>query len=267
VIFALAGPLASIGDSAVPDGSGGADLMGSVSAVMSGYYSSEWSEMLLSNLRFLHLKWMLVLYQGKLFSIGAFFLLGVALGKWRVHECIAELDPALRRCVCIAGSFGLVGNFGLAILWSRLEPYPPSLLGLIANLLSSVAVPSLAVAMAAGLALLRVHEILRRPLSLFAAPGRLALTTYLSQTVVGLGLFYGIGFGMCGTISLTARLATALVVFGVQVVAARLWLRSFRYGPIEWAWRCFTYRRWLLLRRQANDQATAAGSLGWSRRD
>ncbi|MFQ5416378.1 MAG: DUF418 domain-containing protein [Myxococcota bacterium] len=77
----------------------------------------------------------------------------------------------------------------------------------------------------------------------------MALTTYLTQTAIGIGVFYGVGFGLRGTLSLTEGLAVALAVFSLQALAARHWLRWFRYGPVEWAWRCVTYGCVLPFRR------------------
>lgn len=260
----LAGSLASIGDSVAADGAGGIDVMGSVSAVMVGYYSSEWSEMLLSNARFLRIRWLLVLYDGRLFSISAFFLLGIALGKWRVHHELAARSVELQRLAWIAGTVGLAGNLALAVLWPIVPTYPPTPLGVWTNLLYSIAVPALALAMAAGVALCWTRGSGRRVLAWFGPPGRMALTTYLTQTAIGIGLFYGVGFGLRGTISLTEGLAIALVIFALQAVAARAWLRTFRYGPCEWAWRCFTYRRALPILR-ATSTRVAAPSLDSSR--
>jgi uncharacterized protein len=246
--FALAGPLASIGDSAVGDGAGGVGVTASISAVMAGYYSPEWSEMLLANARFLRIKWLFVLYEGRLFSIAGFFLLGAALGKLRLHERLAESADRLRRVVWLAGAVGLAGNVALALLWRFVEPYPPTEIGVFTNLVYAIAVPSLAVAMAAGISLLWLRGFARPVLAAFGPPGRMALTTYVSQTAIGLGLFYGVGFGARGTISLTQALFIAVGVFVLQSIAARYWLRAFRYGPLEWGWRCLTYGRWLPFR-------------------
>lgn len=247
--FAIAGSLAAIGDSTVGDGAGGVDINGSVSVVMAGYYSPDWAEMLWSNIRFLRLKWLLVIYEGKLLSIGAFFLLGVALGKWRVHARLVELEPQLGRIFRIGGAVGLLGNFGLALLWARVETYPPTAMTMWTNALLAIVVPLLTIAMAAGFALLSLRGRARLLLSILAAPGRMALTTYLSQTAIGIGLFYGVGFGLRGTFSLTLGIALAFAVFALQAWLASIWLRTHRYGPVEWVWRCTTYARWLELRR------------------
>ena len=71
----------------------------------------------------------------------------------------------------------------------------------------------------------------------------MALTTYLSQTAFGAGVFYGVGLGVRGPSPLTLDWVTARLVVGLQALFARYWPRPFRFGPIEWVWRCFTFER------------------------
>ena len=79
---------------------------------------------------------------------------------------------------------------------------------------------------------------LTRPL---AAVGRTALTNYLLQTVLCTTLFYGHGLGWFGSVDRTGQLGVAAAVWAAQLVASPLWLRRFRFGPVEWAWRWLTY--------------------------
>ncbi|WP_249124255.1 DUF418 domain-containing protein [Saccharopolyspora erythraea] len=46
-------------------------------------------------------------------------------------------------------------------------------------------------------------------------------------------------------------LVFSLGVIAVQVVWSRIWLAHFRYGPLEWAWRCVTWWQWQPLHKQA----------------
>lgn len=71
----------------------------------------------------------------------------------------------------------------------------------------------------------------------------MALTNYLLQSVAGVVLFYGIGFDLYGKVSLTVALAGCVAFFALQVVASRVWLSLAAFGPAEWVWRVFTYRR------------------------
>ena len=76
-----------------------------------------------------------------------------------------------------------------------------------------------------------------------AAVGRLALSTYLTQSLVMTTLAYGYGFGLYVTITHGQALGLAVALFAVQVPLAVLYARRFRFGPAEWLWRAGTYGR------------------------
>ena len=77
----------------------------------------------------------------------------------------------------------------------------------------------------------------------------MALTNYLTQSVVGIVMFYGVGFGWYGRVSLSMQLVGCLAFFALQMIVSRVWLAYAWYGPAEWVWRVFTYGRRLALWR------------------
>jgi uncharacterized protein len=81
-------------------------------------------------------------------------------------------------------------------------------------------------------------ERLLRPL---AATGRMALTTYLTQSVVCTLLFYNYGLGWYGRVGVSGCFLLTLILFACQMIASTLWLARFRFGPVEWVWRTITY--------------------------
>ncbi len=82
--------------------------------------------------------------------------------------------------------------------------------------------------------------------------GRMALTNYLSQTVIATTLFYYYGFGLFGKVDRAGQLAIVFGVFAVQLfVISPLWMAKFRFGPVEWLWRSFTYLSWQPMARAA----------------
>ncbi len=74
-----------------------------------------------------------------------------------------------------------------------------------------------------------------------AAVGRMALTNYLTHSIVCTTLFYGYGFGLFGTINRTGLAAIVLIIWVTQLLISPIWLRHFRFGPAEWLWRSLTY--------------------------
>jgi uncharacterized protein len=76
-----------------------------------------------------------------------------------------------------------------------------------------------------------------------AAVGRMALTNYLTHSIVCTTLFYGYGFGLYGTINRTGLAGIVLAIWIFQLIVSPIWLRFFRFGPAEWLWRSLTYWR------------------------
>ncbi|WP_049982944.1 DUF418 domain-containing protein [Halorubrum sp. BV1] len=74
-----------------------------------------------------------------------------------------------------------------------------------------------------------------------AAVGRTAFTNYLLQTVIATTVFYGHGLGLFGSVTRVEQYALVLGVWAVQIALSVLWLRRYRFGPVEWVWRTLTY--------------------------
>ncbi len=71
--------------------------------------------------------------------------------------------------------------------------------------------------------------------------GRMALTNYVMQSILGTMLLYGWGFGFLGEISNTYTFLIAIGLIIVQTWGSKIWLQHFRYGPLEWLWRSLTF--------------------------
>lgn len=84
-----------------------------------------------------------------------------------------------------------------------------------------------------------------------AAPGRMALTNYIGQSVLGMVLFYGIGFRLGARMGLAQVEWTAAAVFLFQMLSSHIWLKFCLFGPLEWGWRMLTYGKRLPLFRKA----------------
>lgn len=102
----------------------------------------------------------------------------------------------------------------------------------------------------------------RGPVTIFFEPlGRMALTCYVSASLIVAPI--GLALGWKDSRDVVPLLAVAALVLVVQSVAARLWLKRFRYGPLEWVWRCLTWWTPVDIRRPAaagSRRASAAGA-------
>ena len=173
------------------------------------------------------------------------FLIGYWAGRERVLETVAHHLPKWRRVARWAFAIGLAGGvvsaakrvfmrYGgtLSTEWKVALVFPEDA----ANL-------AMAVAYVAFLALLVQDPAGSRRLAMLAPVGRMALTTYLAQSVIMTFLFYGWGLGLMLQVGPMGLVPLTLAVFGVQLVIARVWLRHFAFGPMEWVWRTLTYGR------------------------
>ncbi len=189
------------------------------------------------------------------------FLLGLYLGRHRWHERIDARRPAVRRLMwwSIAASIGAVAvgaaMFGAAYTMGLMPQaagpggagapaaMPP--LWLVVAGFTCYDVFNLGVMGAFLCGFLRLywrpgpHRVLRW----FAPVGRTALTNYVAQSLVGAFIYYGYGLGLLGDIGAAAGLGLAAIIFAGQMAASAVWLRYFRYGPLEWLWRSATYLR------------------------
>jgi len=103
----------------------------------------------------------------------------------------------------------------------------------------------------ASLLILLARFGLKLILTPLACAGRMAFTNYLSQTLIMTTIFYGgRGLGWYGQIGWPEMWMVIGGVWAAQLIWSPLWLSVFQLGPLEWAWRCLTYKRMVpLLKR------------------
>lgn len=168
----------------------------------------------------------------------AFMLVGIALYRMGLFAPSADRD-SLRRMMIAGYALGLplrmlqiveiFGNDGAPTMLSALVEQA----GRLAMTLGHV-----------GLFLLlwrRAGAATR--LAPLAAMGRMALTLYLGQSLIAAVIFSGFGLGWWNALSWPQLWLVALAIVAVQALFATLWLKRYRYGPVEWLWRWGTYGR------------------------
>ena len=178
------------------------------------------------------------------------FLLGLWAGRRGIPADPASHRPLLRSVALWGLGVGVLANAWYA--WGTLQSATGvglGLAGMTYDLAHGVGAPLMGLGYMAGLALLLERPGVRRLLDPFAAVGRMALTNYLAHSVLCTTLFYGYGLGLYGRVGPAAGLLVTLGIFALQLAWSPAWLRRFRYGPVEWLWRCATYWRLEPLRK------------------
>lgn len=170
---------------------------------------------------------------------GGLMLIGMALYKWRILS--ARRSHEFYRNLILIGfglglpiiSVGLLRHFQAD--WGfKYSMYHGSQFNYWGSLFISMGYVGL-------LMLLCQHELLDKLKHALAAAGRMAFTNYILQSFICTLLFYGHGFGLYGQIDRWGQILIVMGIWIVQLVLSPLWLKYFRFGPLEWAWRTLTY--------------------------
>lgn len=156
-------------------------------------------------------------------------LIGLVVGRRLVTGSLLENRKLLWRVFAGGLVIGVPGSLAYALIPHSGQGSLPSLIGTV----------PLALAYAAGFALLWARA--KGVLGHLAPVGRMALTNYLTHSMIGLVFFYGIGFGLGGRLPPLQFYAIALLIFAGQMVSSRWWLDRHDQGPMEALWRRATY--------------------------
>lgn len=178
----------------------------------------------------------------RLLKVTGLFLIGYLIGRHRLYAHIEEMRPQLKRAFFWTLSVMLPLSFVFA--WSATHGEPWGMA--VHSLLYAVSVVPLALAFMMGVCLWL------RPFEVFKSAGRMALTCYIGQSLIGIFLFYGICLGWGTRFGFVHIELTAFIAFFAEVLVCRLWLRHFSFGPLEWLWRMLTYGKWMRLRKSAD---------------
>jgi uncharacterized protein len=81
------------------------------------------------------------------------------------------------------------------------------------------------------------------------AAGRAAFTNYLGTSIAMMFVFHGWALGLFGQLNRPQLYLVMVLAWIVMLAWSKPWLDRYRYGPLEWLWRCLTYRRVFPLRR------------------
>ncbi len=79
--------------------------------------------------------------------------------------------------------------------------------------------------------------------SRFVAAGRMAFSNYLGTSIVMMLIFQGWAGDLFHRFHRPELFLFVLLGWALMLLWSKAWLAHFRYGPLEWLWRCLTYSR------------------------
>ena len=222
-------------------------LVSAIQAFATGTYL----DVLRGNLIFTAAGWLrriLTLFVLRMFGM---FLIGVWAHRVGIFREPAGHQALLTRVCLWSFVLGAPASALGALMRDPGVQFIPDTRGFVWTMLLCIGSTGLCFFYATGLTLLFQKPAWRARLMTLAPVGSMALSNYLLQSVLAIAIFYGLGFGLYGRVSVVVALAIACVMFGAQIALSKLWSARAAYGPAEWLWRQFTYQRRFSLWRHA----------------
>ncbi len=181
-------------------------------------------------------------------SVETFPLILIGMALYRTGFFSGQYD---RKKMQLWGWAGLIGGGALALaigLWTKEQGF-----SFYATNLSLIGTSTFAqLPMALGMAALLVVYAPRAN-GWFGdrvrAAGRAAFTNYLGTSILMLFVFHGWAGGLFGELNRPQLYCVAFVTCIFMLIWSKPWLERFRYGPLEWLWRCLTYGKMFPMRR------------------
>ncbi|WP_316838496.1 DUF418 domain-containing protein [Pedobacter gandavensis] len=183
---------------------------------------------------------------GRGYMTMGFFILGLLAGRIRLFQNLEKYQQQLLKLAWLA--------LAVVLLLYALKPILPQgeRLSLAAWLV--IPVDSLINLLSAYLWVFLIITLYKKAsvqkrLEKILSYGRMGLTNYILQSVIGVFIFYGYGLALHHELGVFLSVAVCLGYTYLQLQISHLWLKKFRYGPIEWLWRSGTYLKWQALKR------------------
>lgn len=184
--------------------------------------------------------WGWTFYNGRYLQLIALFITGLLIGRSKLFANFEQNKKLFLRVFFVGISFVSI----LFIITQFLEEFSLSnvqenLLGRIIKSYYDLGFTSIIVS---GFSLLYFYKnkfFFFKYLSLY---GRMSLTNYIAQSIIGVFIFYNFGLGMYRYMGATWSLIYGILFLILQLWINKLWFNNFHYGPLEWLWRAMTFR-------------------------
>ncbi|MCA1744567.1 MAG: DUF418 domain-containing protein, partial [Bacteroidales bacterium] len=162
-----------------------------------------------------------ILLEGRIFKVLALFLIGIWAGRQILDKNILENKTLLKKIMIWGIAIGLPINVLRAVVKFG-DHEAGAVWNFLYHLFYALSVVPMACGYAAGIALLVIAK--PKLLAWLAPVGRTALSNYLFQSFIAIGIFYGIGLGLTGRFGFSVVVGIALLVFAWQVLFSTVWL-------------------------------------------
>lgn len=183
----------------------------------------------------------------------AMFLLGTYLGKNKIYESLDSFIKKIQKPAIILAIVTNIYRICFLFLFTKTSIYKIEIVRALFIKLMVLSDVVMGLFYLWIIGWLWYHTKANKILSPLKYVGKMALTNYIMHSVIGLFLFSSVGFKLYETFSPFQTLLIAFGVFSFQIILSKIWLQYFKFGPLEWVWRCLTYKELISIKRKASN--------------
>lgn len=174
---------------------------------------------------------------GRVFQTASLFIFGLLIGRRNLF-CRKNL-PFWNKVLC--GS--LIAFFPLYGIGNMLPDFitNKSILVPLLLIVSSLYKFAFMLMLVSGVLFAFYRTNLHDKLMTFTSYGKMSLTNYITQSIIGSMLFYHWGFSLHDDLGITASIIVGAIIFVLQFAFCRWWMKSHKHGPLEYLWKKATW--------------------------
>lgn len=234
-LMALLTGLSTVVDPSSSDMSQFIDIEG-VQGALKAYGAGSWTDAFTQRLTDLSVQFSPYMWVMALFTILPYMLIGAAASKWQL------IEKAKSKMVLWGILMIIMIPLGISL---KSLTYTLNRNVFLDYIQSYFGGPILALGYASLIVLVCCIPYATKVLSPIAKAGRMSLTIYIMQSVIGTFIFYRYGLGLYGKIGVDTATWLAVGIYVIQLVFATIWFMQFKQGPIEAVWKRITYRKFV----------------------
>jgi len=173
----------------------------------------------------------------RVFQTAALFMLGMLMGRqgWL-------LESRLKNWAQVLG-WALAAYFPLTGLTTLLPGFidNENIVRPLLLILTSLSKFCFMLVLVSGILYLWYRTRARRTLARIIPYGRMSMTNYVTQSIIGSFIYYNWGLGMHAHLGITASFLLGIALFCAQYLFCRWWMTRHSHGPFEYAWKRLTW--------------------------
>lgn len=172
--------------------------------------------------------------QGRVFQTLSLFLFGLLAGRKKLFD-LSDKNKKFWIYSLVIAAITFVPLFLLRnnmdhLIESRAIRRP------LATIISSYQNLAFMMVLVGGFTLLFQTKLFYKALHILSPMGRMSLSNYIIQSIIGSIIYYGFGFGLYQYTGATYCLGIGIILAILQSSFSTWWFKSHKYGPLEYLW-------------------------------